>query len=227
MTMRTILSGTSTVALVGASDKEERPANEVMKILQDYGYRVIPINPRLQGQMLLGERVLASLEELPAVLEKTSHVTGIKKGTEATSTSGEQGSANIDRKRSLHSTTASGIMVDIFRRSETAGEVVDQAIALGKDIVSSIWLQIGVIDHEAAQRALDAGFYVAMDVCPAEEIPRLKIAVPLSTKSLPEDDAPLDQPKRGSSSTKQPSTSSSKCSRSSLKRPTPKQPAKK
>jgi len=57
-------------------------------------------------------------------------------------------------------------LVDIFRRSDQAGRHVDEAIRVG---ARGVWLQEGVIDEDAARRALDAGLLVAMDRCILKE----------------------------------------------------------
>jgi predicted CoA-binding protein len=62
-------------------------------------------------------------------------------------------------------------LVDVFRRPSQAGAAVDDAIRAG---VKAVWLQEGVIDREAAQRALDAGLLVVMDRCWLKEHARLR-----------------------------------------------------
>ncbi|MCO6185762.1 CoA-binding protein [Rhizobium sp. L1K21] len=59
-----ILKTVKTIALVGASPKEERPSHRVMKFLQSKGYRVIPVNPGQAGKMILGEPVQATLGDV-------------------------------------------------------------------------------------------------------------------------------------------------------------------
>ncbi len=131
--IRALLAETRTIALVGASDRPDRPSYRVMASLQAHGYRVIPVNPQITGEHIHGEFVFRDLAQLGDPID----------------------------------------MVDIFRNSAAAGEAVDQAIAAG---AKSVWMQIGVINHEAAARAEAAGLKVVMDRCPAIEIPRLGVA---------------------------------------------------
>jgi predicted CoA-binding protein len=61
-------------------------------------------------------------------------------------------------------------VVDVFVRSDRAGEFADQAITAG---AKAVWFQLGVLDDTAAQRVVDAGMVMVMDRCPAIEYPRL------------------------------------------------------
>jgi predicted CoA-binding protein len=65
-------------------------------------------------------------------------------------------------------------VVNLFRRSSQVGPHVDEAIACG---AKAVWMQMGIIDEAAAQRARDAGLIVVMDRCPKIEIPRSHTAL--------------------------------------------------
>lgn len=57
-------------------------------------------------------------------------------------------------------------VVDVFRRSEAAGEFADQAVAVG---AGGVWFQLGVVDHAAFRRTAAAGVPMVMDVCPSQQ----------------------------------------------------------
>jgi hypothetical protein len=127
-----LLAETRTIALVGASDRPDRPSYGVMRFLQDWGYRVIPVNPQITGERVHGEYVWRELSQIGEPID----------------------------------------MVDIFRRPHAAGAAVDEAIAAG---AKSVWMQIGVVNEEAAERAEAAGLKVVMNRCPKIDIPRLGV----------------------------------------------------
>jgi predicted CoA-binding protein len=94
-------------------------------------------------------------------------VTGVNPGLAGQTLHGRPVVASLDEAGPLD-------MVDIFRASDQVGPVVDDAIRLG---ARTVWMQLGVINPEAAERARAAGLRVVMDRCPLEEWGRL--ALPL------------------------------------------------
>ena len=125
-----LLQNARTIAMVGASDNPDRASFGVMKFLQDQGYRVIPVNPRITGEHVHGEYVWRELSQIGEPID----------------------------------------IVDIFRRSEAVGPIVDQAIEVG---AKAVWMQLGVEDADAAARAEAAGLKVVMNHCPKIEFARL------------------------------------------------------
>ena len=131
--IKALLEGARTIAMVGASDRPDRPSYGVMGFLQGRGYRVIPVNPQITGEHVHGEYVFRDLAQIGEPID----------------------------------------IVDIFRRPMAAGEAVDEAIAVG---AKAVWMQLRIVNDEAAERAEAAGLQVVMDRCPAIEIPRLGVA---------------------------------------------------
>jgi hypothetical protein len=132
--IKSVLRATKVIAMVGASGNEMRPSYFAMMYLLAKGYVIHPINPGLAGKEILGQRVYASLKEVPAPVD----------------------------------------MVDIFRAAEAAPGIVREALAEKDRLgLKTIWMQLGVINEEAAETARAAGLTVIMDRCPKIEYGRL------------------------------------------------------
>ena len=127
-TLRRILNDYKTIAVVGLSDKWNRPSYFAAKYLQEHGYRIIPVNPG--HKEILGEKCYASLLDIPEKVE----------------------------------------VVDIFRKAEDVPPIVEDAIKIGAKVV---WMQLGIINEEAAKRAREAGLEVVMNRCMKIEHGRL------------------------------------------------------
>lgn len=119
-----LLQHAKTIAMVGLSSDPMRPSHFAAIYMQSEGYDIIPVNPRLAGQTILGETVYASLLDIPK-----------------------------ERKVDI---------VDVFRKSEDVPAVLDEAIEIGAPI---FWMQLGIVNEEAAARARAAGMNVVMNRC--------------------------------------------------------------
>ena len=125
-----ILKSVRTFAVVGASGNPARPSFGVMEFLKAKGYEVIPVNPGLAGQEILGAHAAADLSAIVKPVD----------------------------------------VVDIFRRSDAVLDVVRAAIKEKDRLgIKVIWMQLGVVNDEAATEARAAGLTVIMDRCPKIE----------------------------------------------------------
>jgi predicted CoA-binding protein len=130
--IRGILNTVKTIAMVGASQKDNRPSYFAFKYLLERGYNMIPVNPGQAGSEILGRKVYAKLADIPEPVD----------------------------------------MVDIFRASQYALPIVQEALALNPQ-PSVIWMQLGVRNDEAAALAEANGLKVVMNRCPKIEYGRL------------------------------------------------------
>ncbi len=130
--IRGILNTVKSIAMVGASEKQNRPSYFAFKYLLERGYNMIPINPGRAGQELLGRRIYARLADVPEPID----------------------------------------MVDIFRASQYALPIVQEALTLNPR-PQVIWMQLGVRNDEAAALAEANGLKVVMNRCPKIEYGRL------------------------------------------------------
>ena len=130
--IRELLTNARNIAVVGLSDRPDRPSYGVAAMLQRHGYRILPVNPQITGERVHSEFVWRDLSQLGVPID----------------------------------------IVDIFRRPRAAGEAVDEAIAVG---AKAVWLQLGIVNDEAAARAEAAGLKVVQDKCIKIEVMRLGI----------------------------------------------------
>jgi uncharacterized protein len=130
--IRGILNTVKTIAMVGASAKDNRPSYFAFKYLAERGYSMIPINPGLAGKELLGRKIYGRLSEVGEPID----------------------------------------MVDIFRASNYALPIVQEALALSPK-PRVIWMQLTVRNDEAAALAEANGMKVVMNRCPKIEYGRL------------------------------------------------------
>ena len=133
-----ILQDSRIIAIVGMSDKPERASHQVAAYLIEHGYQVVPVNPALAGQDVLGQRAHATLTEAATAVAP----------------------ARID-------------IVDVFRKAEDVVPIAEEAVAVK---AGCLWLQLDVVNEEAAAIARAAGLQVVMDHCTKIEHRNLQAA---------------------------------------------------
>jgi uncharacterized protein len=151
--IRGILNTVKTIAMVGASEKQNRPSYFAFKYLLERGYRMIPINPGHAGKTLLGQKIYARLTDIPEPID----------------------------------------MVDIFRSSQYALPIVQEALSL-RPRPQVIWMQLGVRSDEAAALAEANGIKAIMNRCPKIEYGRLSSEIAwigVNTRTLSSKKAPI------------------------------------
>ena len=127
-----ILKSFKKIAVIGISNKPDRPSHYVSYFMKEHGYQIYPVNPGLDE--VLGEKCYPSLSAIPDEIE----------------------------------------IVDIFRRAEFVDEIVEKAIEVNAKV---IWMQQGIINENAAQKAIEAGLQVVMDRCIKTEYARLMMGL--------------------------------------------------
>ena len=137
--IKTFLQNSKTIAMIGVSSEKKgedpknlkrKPANVVMKYMQDFGYKVYPINPFAEGELINGEKIHSSLESI---------------------------SDTID-------------IVDVFRPSKEAPDIVKQSIDIG---TNTFWLQLGISNQKARNIAKSADINFIQNKCIKIEHQRL------------------------------------------------------
>jgi uncharacterized protein len=117
------------IAVVGLSNKPERPSYGVARYMQEHGYRIIPVNPMHVGTHILGEHCYKDLYQAAEVLA-------------------------VDNLKIE--------IVNCFRKANDIPPIVGEAIMIG---ASCVWMQLGIVNQHAADKAVKAGLTVVMDSC--------------------------------------------------------------
>jgi predicted CoA-binding protein len=118
--IKSLLEDSETIAVVGISNKSNRPSYGVTQYMINAGYEIYPVNPKLD-----------SVFDIPCF----PNLISIEK--------------NID-------------IVNIFRRSEHVQPIIEEAIRIK---AKAVWMQLGVVNQQAARLAEEAGLYVIMNRC--------------------------------------------------------------